>query len=308
MTPLRIATRGSPLALVQANLVREALQVAHGGPLAELVVVKTMGDTIQDRPLRDFGGKGLFTREIEETLLRGEADLAVHSAKDMPTLSRPGLRLAAVLPREDVRDCLISGAGWTLDALPKGARIGTTSLRRQAQLLRARPDLTVTDLRGNVESRLRKLEAGAFDAILLAAAGLARLGLAPQGTVLLKPEEMLPAVGQGAIGIEIRADDERMAVALAPINHANSFIAVEAERAYLALLDGSCRSPIAGHTTLAGGRFTLHGAALSPDGREAYAAHLSGPTDQAVAIAQAVAEEIRSQAPEAFIDAYLSGD
>ena len=306
--PLRLATRGSPLALVQAGAVRDALLAAHGGPPAELVIVKTSGDRIQDRPLREIGGKGLFTREIEEALLRGEADLAVHSAKDMPTMSRPGLRLAAVLPRADARDCLITPGGLTLKALPEGARVGTTSLRRQAQLLMKRPDLVVSDLRGNVETRLKKLEAGAFDAIVLAAAGLARLGLAPKGAVLLEPEEMLPAVGQGAVGIEIRAEDDRMAALLAPANHADSFTAVEAERAYLALLDGSCRSPIAGHTSLAGGRFAFRGLALSPDGRESYAAHLSGPAGQAVAIAQAVAEDIRSKAPEAFLDAYLSGE
>jgi hydroxymethylbilane synthase len=306
--PLRIATRGSPLALTQANLVRDALIAAHDGLTAELVIIKTSGDQIQDRPLREVGGKGLFTREIEEALLRGDADLAVHSAKDMPTLSRHGLMLAAVLPRADVRDCLISAAGWTLDTLPKGARIGTTSLRRQAQLLAKRPDLAVSDLRGNVETRLKRLEAGAFDAILLAVAGLARLKLAPRGAVLLEPEQMLPAVGQGAIGIETRVDDARISALLAPINHPESFLAVEAERAYLALLDGSCRSPIAGHTTLSGGRFTLRGLALSPDGREAYGAHLSGTADQAVAIAQAVAEDIRAKAPEAFLDAYLSGE
>jgi hydroxymethylbilane synthase len=310
--PLRIATRGSPLALVQARSVRDALLAAHGaaalGGEPELVTLKTTGDAVTDRPLREFGGKGLFTREIEEALLRGEADLAVHSAKDMPTLSRPGLRLGAVLPREDVRDALISRNGYTLESLPKGARVGTTSLRRQAQLKRRRPDLAVADLRGNVGSRLARLEAGEFDAILLAAAGLKRLGLSPAGLVLLSAEEMLPAVGQGAIGIEIGTENERIAGLLAPINHAQSFTAVEAERAFLAVLDGSCRSPIGGHAMLDGERVAMRGLVLAPDGREAYDGHLSGAAAQAVPIAQAVAEEIRAKAPEAFLDAYLSGE
>jgi hydroxymethylbilane synthase len=312
-SPLRIATRGSPLALVQARAVQGALLAAHGaaalGGTPELVIIKTSGDAITDRPLREIGGKGLFTREIEAALLRGEADLAVHSAKDMPTLSRPGLMLGAVLPREDVRDCLISQTGWTLESLPKGARVGTTSLRRQAQLKRARPDLAVADLRGNVGTRLKTLEAGAFDAILLASAGLKRLGLAPAGLVTLAIETMLPAVGQGAIGIEIGADDTRMQRLLAPINHAPSFTAVEAERAFLAVLGGSCRSPIGGHAALTGGETVLmRGLVLAPDGREAYGAHLSGPAAQAVPIAQAVAEDIRAKAPDAFLDAYLDGD
>jgi len=310
--PLRIATRGSPLALVQARAVRDALLAAHGeaalGGVPVLVTIKTTGDAITDRPLREFGGKGLFTREIEEALLRGEADLAVHSAKDMPTASRHGLRLGAVLPREDARDGLISKPGWTLDSLPQGARIGTTSLRRQAQLKLRRPDLAVQDLRGNVESRLQKLETGAFDAILLASAGLKRLGLSPPGLVLLSIEEMLPAAGQGAIGIEIGADDTRMDGLLQPINHAESFTRVEAERAFLAVLDGSCRSPIGGHAVLAGTTITMRGLVLAPDGRESYGAHLTGSADQAVPIAQAVAEDIRAKAPEAFLDAYLSGE
>jgi hydroxymethylbilane synthase len=312
MSALRIATRGSPLALAQAHALREALIAAHGveglgGPPA-LVIIKTSGDRIADRPLREVGGKGLFTREIEAAILAGEADLAVHSAKDMPTLSRRGLRLGAVLPREDVRDCLISRGGWTLETLPKGARIGTTSLRRQAQLKALRPDLAVADLRGNVETRLRKLQDGDFDGIVLAAAGLKRLGLEPPGAVRLETEVMLPAVGQGAIGIEIGADDERTAQLLLPINHAESFAAVEAERAYLAVLDGSCRSPIGGHAVIAEGQVAMRGLALAPDGRESYGAHLSGPVGEAVAIAQAVAEEIRAKVPEAFLDAYLTGE
>jgi len=312
MSALRIATRGSPLALAQAHAVRDALVAAHGeaalGGVPELVIIKTSGDRIADRPLRELGGKGLFTKEIEAALLAGEADLAVHSAKDMPTLSRRGLKLGAVLPREDVRDCLISEAGWTLDSLPRGARIGTTSLRRQAQLRAGRPDLAVSDLRGNVETRLKRLEAGALDAIVLAAAGLNRLGLKPPGRVLLEMERMLPAVGQGAIGIEIGAEDDRTAALLEPLNHPESFTAVEAERAFLAVLQGSCRSPIAGHAVIAGGTVSFRGLVLAPDGRESYGGYLSGPAETAVAIAQAVAEEIRAKAPEAFLDAYLSGE
>jgi hydroxymethylbilane synthase len=312
MSALRIATRGSPLALAQAHALRDALLSAHGeeglGGPPELVIIRTSGDRIADRPLREVGGKGLFTREIESALLAGEADLAVHSAKDMPTLSRRGLRLGAVLLREDVRDCLISQAGWTLESLPQGARIGTTSLRRQAQLKALRSDLAVSDLRGNVETRLKKLEAGLFEGIVLAAAGLKRLGLAPPGAVPLETELMLPAVGQGAIGIEIGADDERTAQLLRPVNHPESFAAIEAERAYLAVLEGSCQSPIAGHARLTEGTVLMRGLVLAPDGRESYRAHLSGPAGEAVAIAQAVAEEIRAQAPEAFLDAYLTGE
>jgi hydroxymethylbilane synthase len=273
-----------------------------------LVTLKTSGDQITDRPLADIGGKGLFTKEIEEALLTGAADLAVHSVKDMPTLSRPGLMLTAVLPRADAGDVLISGSGETLAGLPPYARVGTTSPRRQAQLRRARPDLVVQDLRGNVGTRLRKLEAGEFEAVVLAAAGLARLGLDPPGLVRLSPEEMLPAVGQGAIGIEIRADDEDLAALLAAINHGPSFQAIAAERAFLAVLGGSCRSPIAGHMVIVEELATMRGLLLSPDGREAYGAHLTGPAAQAVALAQAVGEDIRAKAPEAFLDAYLLGE
>lgn len=309
--PLRIATRGSPLALVQANAVRGALIAAHGvaalGGAPELVIVRTSGDRVRDRPLREIGGKGLFTREIEVALLNGEADLAVHSAKDMPTHPQDGLRLAAALPREDARDCLISPQGWTLDSLPGGARVGTTSLRRQAQLKMKRPDLAVDDLRGNVETRLGKLEAGAYDAILLAAAGLKRLGLAPPGMVLLDTDTMLPAVGQGVIAIEIRAGDARLAAFLEPINHAASFTAVTAERAYLAVLDGSCRSPIGGHAMLQDGTIHMRGLVLAPDGRDAYGASRSGPAADAAQVARAVAEQIRCEAPAAFLKTYLGG-
>lgn len=303
--PLRIASRGSPLARFQAEAVRDALRAAHGGPAPEIVFVRTSGDAITDRPLRDVGGKGLFTKEIEEALLSGAADLAVHSAKDMPTQSRRGLMLAAVLPREDPRDVLISRGGQTLKDLPHGARVGTASLRRQAQLRRARPDLIVSDMRGNIETRLAKLEEGAFDAIVLAAAGLARLGLKPPGLVVLSTTEMLPAAAQGAIGIEIRAQDEALAARLQAINHAPTFLAVQAERAFLAVLDGSCHSPIGGHMTIVDGRADMRGLVLSPDGREAYSGDYAAAAEDAVNIGRAVADEIRAKMPDAFVDAYL---
>lgn len=310
-SPLRIATRGSPLALVQAKSVRTALLAAHPieqlGGKPELVVIKTSGDHILDRPLRDVGGKGLFTREIENALLNHSVDLAVHSAKDMPTQQRFGLSLVAVLAREDARDTLISERGYRLLDLPDGARIGTTSLRRQAQLKRKRPDLVVQDLRGNVETRLRKLQAGDFDAIVLAAAGLNRLALPVRGLAYLDEKDMVPAAAQGAIGIEIRSDDPRTARLLAPLNHPASFAAIEAERLYLSILDGSCHSPIGGHLKIAGDYAEMRGIVLSPDGRQAYEARRSGHPRDAIALAKAVAQDIRAQAPQAFIDAYLTG-
>jgi len=248
---LSIGTRGSPLALAQARTVRALLAQATGADEAafEIVVIKTTGDAIQDRPLSEVGGKGLFTKEIEEALLSGRIDLAVHSAKDMPTLSQPGLLLAACLEREDPRDAFISLKAKTLADLPHGARLGTASLRRQAIVKKARPDLNVSSLRGNVETRLRKLEAGEVDATLLALAGLKRLGLAHHATHVLPIEEFLPAVAQGAIGIETRGDDNRTRQMVALINHAPTFIAVACERAFLAALDGSCKTPLAGHAT-----------------------------------------------------------
>jgi hydroxymethylbilane synthase len=247
---LRIGTRGSPLALAQAREVAERLAAAHAGlPPCEIVVIRTTGDRVQDRKLDQIGGKGLFTKEIEEALIDGRIDLAMHSMKDVPTFLPPGLTIAALLPRADPRDALfargVAKGAASLAALPQGARIGTAALRRQAQILALRPDLRVVIMRGNVGTRLAKLAAGEADATLLALSGLERLGIAGQANAILSPEEMLPAVAQGAIGVEIRADDERAATLLAAIDDAPTGLAVGAERGCLARLDGSCRTPIA---------------------------------------------------------------
>jgi hydroxymethylbilane synthase len=302
---IRIGTRGSPLALAQAREVQARLEAAHGSgrgapPAFETRVIKTTGDRIQDRPLAEAGGKGLFTKEIEEALLAREVDLAVHSMKDMPTVLPPGLALAALLPREDVRDALISSKAASLAGLPAGAVVATSSLRRQAQVRHLRPDLQVVPMRGNVETRLRKLADGAADATLLALAGLNRLGLADRAAGPVPVEEMLPAVAQGAIGVEIRADDTRMAQLLAPLNHAPTALAVTAERAFLARLEGSCRMPIAALGELSaepsGARFAFRGMILSPDGRHCFAAHRVGRPEEALRLAEEAAAEVLAAA------------
>jgi hydroxymethylbilane synthase len=307
-TNICIGTRGSPLALAQAREVQARLEAAHGpGKFAfEVRVIKTTGDRIQDRPLAEAGGKGLFTKEIEEALLAGEVDIAVHSMKDMPTELPAGLTLAAFLPREDVRDALISTKAATLGELPGGAVVATSSLRRQAQVRHLRPDLRVVHMRGNVETRLRKLAEGAADATLLAMAGLNRLGLANRAAGPVPVEEMLPAVAQGAIGVEIRADDTAMAGMLAPINHAPTGLAVTAERAFLARLEGSCRMPIAALAELVDGGFVFRGMILSPDGCQCYKARREGRPEAALRLAEDAAEEVLAAAGPEFLRS-LSG-
>jgi hydroxymethylbilane synthase len=265
-TPLRLGTRGSKLALVQANMV--AAMLAKQGAAVEIVVVRTSGDRIQDKSLADAGGKGLFTKELEQSLLAGETDLAVHSMKDVPVAIPDGLALPAILPREDPRDAFLSNIAATLEELPKAARIGTSSVRRQAQVARARPDLEVLLLRGNVDTRLAKLDAGQFDAILLAYAGLKRLGLEARVTSLLPLQDWLPALAQGAIGIETRADDTRTIAAVSQLNDRESEVALACERAFQAALDGSCRTPIAGVAIHAGTRLMFRGEVLAPDGSD----------------------------------------
>jgi hydroxymethylbilane synthase len=269
---LRIGSRGSPLALAQAREVQSRLAAACGiaAERIEIKTIRTTGDAIQDRPLATAGGKGLFTKEIEEALLAGNIDLAVHSSKDMPTVLPDGLLLDAFLPREDPRDAFISRKAKSLPDLPHGAVVGTASLRRQAMVKRLRPDLKVATLRGNVETRLRKLDAGEADATLLAVAGLKRLGLLAAATMILDPDEFLPAVGQGAIGIETRADDERTRALVVKINDADTATALAAERAFLAVLDGSCRTPIGGHARVASGVVRFRGMIIRPDGSEAH--------------------------------------
>ncbi|MGB9364372.1 MAG: hydroxymethylbilane synthase [Xanthobacteraceae bacterium] len=296
---IRIGTRGSALALAQARMVRTALTAQNAGAI-EIVAIRTSGDRIQDRPLSEAGGKGLFTKEIEEALLAGSIDLAVHSAKDMPTLLPGGLMLAACLPREDVRDAFISRKAGSLRDLPQGAVVGTASLRRQAMVQRLRPDVSVVPLRGNVETRLKKLEAGEVDATLLALAGLKRLGLADQATALLDAQEFLPAVGQGAITIEVRTDDAHTRELLAKIDHADTSVALACERAFLAVLDGSCRTPIAGHAVLDGDAFSFRGMILRPDGSEAFETSRAGSRPEAEALGADAGAELKRRAPADF--------
>ena len=307
---LRIGTRGSPLALVQARMVRSRLAAAIGESqdAIELVVIRTTGDAIQDRSLAEEGGKGLFTKEIEEALLDKRIDLAVHSTKDMPTILPGGLVLAACLEREDPRDVFISRTSQTLAKLPHRATLGTASLRRQAIAMRARPDLRVVPLRGNVETRLRKLDAGEVDATLLALAGLKRLGLVEQATDIMSPDEFLPAVGQGAIAIEVRDDDSRVADVVARVDHADTSVAIACERAFLAALDGSCRTPIAGHATVAGNAVQFRGLIARPDGSAAHDIAGTGSRKDAATIGTDAGRALKHRAGPGFFDSGLPGE
>jgi hydroxymethylbilane synthase len=302
-SPIRIGTRGSKLALVQAHQLRDRLMAAHGLTEEdfEFAIIKTSGDIITDQPLSAFGGKGLFTKEIEEALIANEIDVAVHSMKDMPTKLPDGLEISCLLPREDVRDAFISPKAARLDALPQGAVMGTSSLRRQAQVKRLRPDLRVITYRGNVDTRLRKLADGEADATLLAVAGLRRLGLEDRITALIETDEMLPAIAQGAIGIETRIGDARMQPLLAPLHDQDTSICVEAERAFLAELDGSCRTPIAGLATISGERLDFRGEILLPDGSKSHATHRNGVAGDAAAIGVDAARELLKAAGPGFL-------
>ncbi len=305
--PLRIGTRGSPLALAQATLVREglaALSPALAEPDAIVVeVIKTTGDRVTDRLLADIGGKGLFTKEIEEALLGGTIDLAVHSMKDMPTWLPEGLVMAAMLPRADPRDALIADGVRSIAELPHGALVGTASLRRAAQLLAARPDLRVTPLRGNVQTRLRKLAEGEVAATFLAVAGLVRLGLESVISAPLSPETMLPAAAQGAIGIEVRADDVAVLELLAGIDHRATSIRVAAERAFLAALEGSCRTPIAALAELEGQEVRLRGLVARPDGSDLRRIERRGAVADAVALGGDTGAELLAGLPAGFLAA-----
>jgi hydroxymethylbilane synthase len=308
MDPLvRIGTRGSPLALIQAQEVRRRLSEAWpelAAPGAVTVVpIKTTGDRIQDRALADAGGKGLFTKEIEEALLSGTVDLAVHSMKDMPTWLPDGLTIPCLLPREDPRDALIAGGAKSLADLKSGAIVGTSSLRRQAQILANRPDLRVVGLRGNVETRLRKIAAGEADATLLALAGLKRLGMADRAGAILTPEEMLPAVAQGAIGVECRSADQRAHELLAALHDRPTGIAVAAERALLARLDGSCRTPIAALAVLDGEAMRIDALIATPDGRRVLRTQRSGAHSDAAALGDDAGQELRRAGGSAFFAA-----
>jgi hydroxymethylbilane synthase len=302
-TTLRIGTRDSPLARAQAEEVAQALREAHreADVAAIIVPIRTTGDRLTDRPLLEAGGKGLFTKEIEEALLAGEVDIAVHSAKDMPTLLPPGLELAGCLPREDPRDAFIGRGMRSFAELRQGAVLGTSSLRRRALALRRRPDLRIVEFRGNVGTRLRKLEEGIADATLLAMAGLRRLDLAGHVTAILDIAEFVPAVGQGAIAVELREGDNETSALVASILDADAGLAVAAERAFLAVLDGSCRTPIGGHATIADGTMTFRGIIVTPDGRTAHETERRGRAGDALRLGrEAGAELARRGGPDFF--------
>jgi hydroxymethylbilane synthase len=300
---LRIGTRGSPLALAQAHETRRRLAEAHrcGEDNFPLVVIRTSGDMIQDRALSEAGGKGLFTKEIDAAMLAREIDVAVHSSKDLPTVLPEGIVVAGFLPREDVRDALISAKATTIAGLPKGGTLGTASLRRQAQVKRLRPDLKVGLLRGNVETRLGKAERGEIDATLLAYAGLKRLGLAHRATALLDIDDFLPAVGQGAIGLTARSDDGAALAALRPIMHAETAAALACERAFLAVLDGSCKTPIAGHARRVDGELKFRGAVFRTDGSEAFEVEARGAPANGAHIGQAAGRELLTRLPKGVL-------
>jgi hydroxymethylbilane synthase len=303
---LRIGSRGSPLALAQAREVQDRLAAACGlaPERIEIKTIRTTGDAISDRPLAEAGGKGLFTKEIEEALLAGAIDLAVHSSKDMPTVLPDGLVLSAFLPREDARDAFISRKAKNLSELLNGAVVGTASPRRQALLKHLRPDLTIVPLRGNVETRLRKLETGTIDATVLAVAGLKRLGLLAAATAIFEIDEFLPAVAQGAIGLETRADDATTAALVAAVNDSDTATAVTAERAFLAELDGSCRTPIAGHARLSGGVVHLRGMIAKTDGSAAVEVSRAGKASEAAALGAEAGRELKARAgPDFFVRA-----
>lgn len=306
-TPLlTIGTRGSPLALAQANELRDRLMAAHALPeeAFSIMPITTTGDRIQDRPLSELGGKGLFTKEIEEALLSGRVDVAVHSSKDMPTLLPEGLAMPFFLPREDVRDAFIGLTTARLMDLPPKAVVGSASLRRGALVRRLRPDLHVEPFRGNVQTRLSKLGQGQADGTLLALAGLRRLRLEAHATEVLPLDRFPPAPGQGAIGIEVRAGDRRVAELLEPVHHNATGAALAAERAFLAVLDGSCRTPIAAHAAVEGERMAFHGLILTPDGGESHEVRLEGLAIDSVAIGRRAGEAVTEKAGARFFESW----
>lgn len=291
---IKIGTRGSPLALAQAHETRARLMAAHDMPESqfEVIVIKTTGDRIQDRPLGEIGGKGLFTKEIEDALLDGSIDMAVHSMKDMPVEQPEGLTLSCYLPREDVRDAFVSLKYNSIAELPKGAKLGSSSLRRRAQILNRRPDIEVVEFRGNVQTRLRKLEDGLADATFLAMAGLNRLGNAHIAQSAIDTNDLLPAIAQGAIGIEHRIDNIKIEDMLSAIADKDTAIRLAAERAFLKALDGSCQTPIAGLATLNGENLTLKGQILRIDGSEQVSDEITGKATDGPALGQQLAEKL----------------
>ncbi len=300
---LRIATRKSPLALWQAEHVAAELKKAHPGLAVELVGMSTQGDRILDAPLAKIGGKGLFVKELEQGMLEGRADIAVHSMKDVPVELPEGLHLPVILEREDPRDAFVSNRYANLEALPQGACVGTSSLRRQTQLSERRPDLVIRPLRGNVNTRLAKLDAGEFDAIILASAGLKRLGFNNRITSLIAPEQSLPAIGQGAIGIECRSDDEHVNQLLKPLHHEATAVCVRAERAMNHRLMGGCQVPIAGYAVLEGNRLHLRGLVGEPDGSLILRSEAAGTHAEAEQLGIRVAEDLLARGAERILKA-----
>ena len=306
-TPLRIGTRGSPLALAQAYETREKLIAAFpelsAEGMIEIVVIKTTGDAVLDRALQEIGGKGLFTKEIDEAMLARDIDIAVHSMKDVPTYLPDDIHLPCMLEREDVRDVFISNKAKTIWDLPEGAVIGSASLRRQSQILARRPDLKVVTFRGNVQTRMKKLAAGDVDGTLLAAAGLSRLGMQEVITDMMSADDFVPAVGQGAIGITCMEDDERANRMLAALNHADTVVQVTAERAFLAVLDGSCRTPIAAYARLDGDTLHFHGLVAKPDGSKVHQITRSCPADlaQAESMGRDAGQELKDKIGPDFL-------
>ncbi|MBU0725838.1 MAG: hydroxymethylbilane synthase [Alphaproteobacteria bacterium] len=308
---IRIGTRGSQLALAQASEVKARLAAAHAELMApdaiEIVVISTTGDRVQDRPLSELGGKGLFTKEIEDAMLDGSIDIAVHSMKDVPTLLPDGLVIDCILEREDPRDAFVSTRAAGIDELPPGSVVGTASLRRQALILSRRPDLKVVSFRGNVGTRLRKLENGDVDATLLAMAGLKRLAITPPGMAPIPADLMLPAVAQGAIGVQRREDDGRIAAYLVPLNHGESQIRITAERALLAELDGSCRTPIAALARVTGDQLTLRGLIVLPDGTQRHDVTRDGPASEAATLGRDAGAALKAAAGPEFFRLLESG-
>jgi hydroxymethylbilane synthase len=302
---LHIATRKSPLALWQAEHVRARLMELHAGLQVELLTMSTQGDRILDSPLAKIGGKGLFVKELEQGLLEGRADIAVHSMKDVPAELPAGLCIGAILQRDDPQDAFVSNEFASVDALPHGARVGTSSLRRQCQLRARRPDLQILDLRGNVGTRLGKLDAGDYDAIVLACAGLRRLGLEARITSALAPELMLPAIAQGVIGIECRCEDARVKALIAPLIHQETLQRTTAERAMNARLAGGCQAPVAGYSVIGANGIELRGLVGRPDGSEIVHGAISGPVQQAAALGKQLAEDLLSRGARPILDELL---
>ena len=305
---LRIATRKSPLALWQAEHVRARLQALHPGLRVELLTMSTKGDRILDSPLAKIGGKGLFVKELEQGMLEGRADIAVHSMKDVPAELPEGLCITAILEREDPQDAFVSSHCASIEALPEGARVGTSSLRRQCQLRARRPDLEILDLRGNVGTRLAKLDAGDYDAIILACAGLKRLGLEARITAALAPEVMLPAIAQGVIGIESRCDDAGVKALLEPLHHTVTGQSTQAERAMNATLAGGCQAPVAGYSVIGSAGIELRGLVGRPDGSEIIRGDISGPAQEAAALGKQLADDLLSRGAGQILAELLAGD